>query len=371
MQYLIPRQAGAPAGASPRGAGRRWGVLVWVTRHPTLVAIALDSAGVALIVATFLGYAHPDLNFHIVWVLLALHAFFFDLRTTSLRIVAATASLIAYTQAYQAGMVPTQLDLIEWPLMFVISVIVAVLAEWRNGVGRHYANLYRLTADHLIGAQEAERKRLSMNLHDGVGQTLTALGLTLEALAGRERSDRATLISHGRALLATAVAETREVAERLRPSRIGEVGLMAALQDLASRAGMPVRLVSRSGMAASRRLAPETAVAAFRIVQEALNNVARHASAAQTVIDVSSRGRWLVVEVSDDGIGFDLATPNGYGRGLAGMYERASMMGGQLAIESAATRGTTVRVSIPVPAAGDAWLGIGAGVETVIAEAEL
>jgi signal transduction histidine kinase len=332
------------------GAGepRQWRALAWASEHPQIVALVLDGTGLAVIGATLLGFGHQDFNFHIVWVLLCTHAFVLGLRSTLIRILIATGSLAVYAAGYEAGWIARELDLIEWPLMFVIAVIVAVLAGWRTATARRYARLYRLTSDRLITAQEEERGRLALDLHDGVGQTLTALGLTLEALQSARAAERPALLGHARELVAEATGETRDVAERLRPIRLDGIGLAATIRRLAARAGMPVRVNVTSKAAEGPELAPDVAVIAFRVVQEALSNAARHAHAGSVTISMARRGQTLSIEVADDGRGFTMGNAGTRGLGIPGMRERAAMIGASLSLRSAPGGGTRVRLAVPV-----------------------
>jgi len=349
MERTSPRPAGSYATGAATDVFRRWRALAWAGRNPRPLAVILDGAALTIIVATFLGIGHPDFNFHMVWVILALSAFLFGLKDTALRIVIATTALVLYVLAYRTGIVNVQLDLIEWPLMFVIAVIVAIMAEWRNATGRHYAALYRSASDRLMTTQEAQRSRLALDLHDGVGQTLTALGLTLDGIDADGAGQRSSRVAHARRLVAVAIDETRDVAERLRPARLDSVGLTAAIKNLAAHAGIPVRVEVPSGLIARERLDADTTVAVFRIVQEALGNAARHAGAKRAIVTVARRGPSLAIDVVDDGHGFDVKAASADGLGLAGMRERGAMIGADLVVQSS-KRGTLVRLTLPLSA---------------------
>ncbi len=325
-------------------------------RSPRVLQAGLDLAMIVVIAGGYLQLGHPDVMFHIVWVFLALHAFVFGLRSTLVRIGLATAALIGYAVFNRLGVLATELDLIEWPLMFVIALVVAVMADRVRTTSQRYAQLYRLAQDRLLTAQEAERSRLSLDLHDGVGQILSALAMTLEVAAQSRPgtdADRAAL-ERARRLAAVATDETRNVALRLRPPRIERVGLAAAIGELARGTGLPVE-VRGNAVTAIQIVEPDVAVGIYRVVQEALANVARHAKATAVVVDMSIEGAEFFVSVKDDGCGFDVNDVEGKGLGLAGIRERAAMAHGNVDISSAPGAGTTIVVRVPLaglPAAG-------------------
>ena len=317
---------------------------------PRFIQLALDLAGTGLIALTF---AHTvfsaEFLFHGVFVLLALHAFLFGLPGTLLRIGIVSLPLLLYANAQAFGLAEQPLELTEWPLMFVIAILVAWMADRREATSRRYAALFRHASERLLTVQEDERRRIAGELHDGVGQVLTALTLTLDAASTAARPEVATRrIRLARGLADTALADTRDLAHRMRPARLEERGLAASLRDLAGQSGFPVHVVAEAAAADPRLLGPTATVEVFRIVQEALANAARHSGAPQAQVSLAQRGGRLTVVVSDDGQGFDLAEPRREGIGLAGMEERAGMLGGQLTIESKTGRGTRVTLDLPI-----------------------
>ncbi len=322
--------------------------------NPRSIQLLLDLAGIGFTALTF---AHTMLSaeflFHGVFVLLALHAFLFGLRGTLIRIAIVSLPLLVYANARAFGLAEQPLELTEWPLMFVIAVLVAWMADRREATSRRYAALFRHASERLLTVQEDERRRIARELHDALGQVLTALTLTLDAASTAPRPEVVTRrIRLARGLADTALAETRDLAHRMRPARLEERGLVAALRDLASQSGFPVHVVADAATADPRLLGPTTTVEVYRIVQEALANAARHSGAPQAQVSLAQRDGRLTVVVSDDGRGFDLAEPREPGIGLAGMEERAGMLGGQLKIESQSGRGTRVTLDLPfLPAA--------------------
>jgi two-component system sensor histidine kinase UhpB len=248
-----------------------------------------------------------------------------------------------------------ELDLAEWPLMGVIALLVAVMADRVATTSRRYAELYRRASDRLITAQEDERARLGMDLHDGVGQTLTAMVLTLDAAesqlwAGPHQPSTLgqTGMRRAQELAAIALDETHDVAYQLRPARFAESGLVSAVKRLATTAGLPVVVTADPRLDRTGVLSPDDEMTVYRVIQEALSNAVRYADANQIRFDLTTDGRVLTVRVSDDGIGFDLEQQADRGLGLAGMRERALVMNATLDIETSPGRGTVIVLRVPM-----------------------
>ncbi len=207
--------------------------------------------------------------------------------------------------------------------------------------------------ERVIAAQEAERQRLARELHDEAGQTLTALSLGLRRLQDDPRLPAAPreLAQELKAQIAALSTELHRLAVELRPSALDRVGLIGALeqyaQEFGQRYGLEIQF--ESSLPASIHLPPEIQTSLYRIVQEALTNVARHAQARAVSVLLQLRESQIVITIEDDGQGFDPAQAQKNGRlGLFGMQERAAMLGGSLHIESAPGEGTTVFVKIPL-----------------------
>jgi signal transduction histidine kinase len=212
-------------------------------------------------------------------------------------------------------------------------------------------DLRRLT-DHLVRAREDERAHISRELHDELGQELTALGLGL-ALT-RQRFDRDPKSISGNladldALLQRTRATTRALVTELRPRMLDELGLAAALEWLARQTEQRANIPCKLTIDAPADLPHDTSIVAFRIVQEALTNVARHAKATSAAVEVSARDGELTLSVSDDGVGLP-ATGNTSGFGLIGIRERVFTLSGRLDLSSRPGAGTRLTVSLPLPA---------------------
>ncbi len=194
----------------------------------------------------------------------------------------------------------------------------------------------------IIDAGQQERKRLERNLHDGAQQRLVALSLELGMLEEGLRSDPQARrrLDLARQEIATSLEELRSVARGLHPAVVSGHGLDVALQQLAVRAPVPVRL----RVDVEPRLPERLEVAAYYLVSESLANVGKHARATTASIDVQRGERQVVVEVIDDGIGgADTET----GSGLRGLADRVEALGGSLRVWSPAGGGTRVRAELP------------------------
>jgi PAS domain S-box-containing protein len=206
----------------------------------------------------------------------------------------------------------------------------------------------------LLEAQEAERRALARELHDDFGQFLTAVRLNLEAARRSSPGECARYLADSIALVDQGIDRVRGIALDLRPSLLDDLGLVAALRSLlkrhAERAAFDGRLVVGP---LEERLPPPVETCSFRLAQEALTNVVRHASARRVEVHLAVEGRELYVAVRDDGRGFDVRAAQreaarGMSLGLVSMQERATLLGGRLEIDSAAGRGTTVVARLPI-----------------------
>ncbi len=207
--------------------------------------------------------------------------------------------------------------------------------------------------------EEEERRRIARDLHDGVGQNLSALRHRVEAVRARATmpEDIASL-DQAISLCDNALAETRGLVRLLRPQILDDLGLEAALRWLgrtcAESTDSEVEVEVHVDEAL---LGPDLATLAFRVVQEALTNVARHAKPKHVSIRVAARAGQLSILVVDDGCGFDVAAclaaaSDGRSAGLAGMRERVSLFGGRFNLVSVPGEGTQVRVHVPLALQG-------------------
>jgi signal transduction histidine kinase len=201
----------------------------------------------------------------------------------------------------------------------------------------------------VVAAQEEERKRLARELHDETGQALTSILLGLKPLEASAVDDESrAAVAALRELVVATLQNVRRIAVELRPSALDDFGLVPALerltQTLAEQTGLDLELLARI----DDRLPEETETALYRIVQEALTNIVKHASAEHVSIVLGKGERMVTVLIEDDGRGFDPATTREDGFGLAGMRERVALLGGTLKLESRKNAGTTIKVEVPV-----------------------
>lgn len=205
----------------------------------------------------------------------------------------------------------------------------------------------------VISAQEEERRRIARELHDETTQQLTVLAMQLGLAAPRDAHTE-DLLGRARALVATMIDDIHRVIFDLRPSMLDDLGLLPAVQAYASkRLGAPGVQVSCEFPPAPPALTPELTTALYRVAQEAISNIARHARASAVMIACTIDDHHVVLEIEDDGAGFDparVAQPKetGEGLGLLGMRERLALVGGQLDIESEPGRGTRVIARAPL-----------------------
>lgn len=217
------------------------------------------------------------------------------------------------------------------------------------------ALLDRLEAEQAAGAakalaaQEAERHRIAQELHDEVGQSLTVVLLGLKRAEDRVPPELAEVAEDLRLVREGARAgldDVRRVARRLRPGVLQDLGLLSALAALANEfAALGRGHLTRTTSPGLPPLSPEAELVVYRVAQEALTNVARHAGAGEVALSLTRVGGAVVLEVRDDGHGTHDLRP---GSGVLGMRERAVLVGATLTIDSAPGQGTTVRLAVPV-----------------------
>jgi PAS domain S-box-containing protein len=212
----------------------------------------------------------------------------------------------------------------------------------------------RLYPRRLLETQEAERQRIARELHDEIGQMLTGIGMSLGSTQGMPPEHKAR-ISEARSGLHELTARVRGLALDLRPSLLDDLGLLRALLTLFQRYERQtgIRIAFEHTGLEERRFAPEVEITAYRIVQEALTNVARHAGVDEAQVRISCDDRSLSVEVKDCGAGFDAVRLSPSTVGLAGMRERATALGGRLTLTSSAGGGTRVAATLPLRPGSD------------------
>ena len=209
----------------------------------------------------------------------------------------------------------------------------------------------------IVAAQESERQRIARDLHDETGQALTAIGMGLRGLEARVTRDpkQATATLHElQTLTADSLQELQHLMADLRPSHLDDLGLSAALRWYAGKIEERYPLKVRLEISGYEQPIEEAAkIATFRIIQEALNNIIKHAEAKNVKIDLDFEEQGMRVNVRDDGRGFDLdrikiqQTSSRPSLGLAGMQERAALLGGRVSFQSRPGQGTMIEAFIP------------------------
>ena len=203
----------------------------------------------------------------------------------------------------------------------------------------------------VVGAQELERRRLARELHDETGQALTSILLGLRSVeeAPTKEERQAAMVSV-RDLVRSTLQDVRQLAVELRPKALDDFGLVAALERLTStfaeQTGIAVEF--EPGAHEEERLPPEIETSLYRIVQESLTNIVKHARAGRVSIVLSRRPGLVSVIVEDDGVGFEPARAREDGLGILGMRERVGLLGGRIAVESRPGAGTTLVAEVPL-----------------------
>jgi len=255
----------------------------------------------------------------------------------------------------------TELHVLLWRSLLLggIVTLIAVArlrvlerrSEGERAASEEAERLMRTLSQQLVATQEQERKKLSRELHDHVGQLLTALRLELGRVdrvrGAQPPAGAGTAIAECRQIVDNLVRVVRDLALGLRPSMLDDLGLEPALEwlvrDVARRSGLAIELrVERGGGTASE---PQR-TCIYRVVQEALTNCVKHAQATRVVVSLARQDGGLQVSVADNGCGFDAARRNG-GLGLRGMQERVKELEGRFGVSHSADGGTVVTFWLP------------------------
>ena len=240
-------------------------------------------------------------------------------------------------------------------LIFVLSYHVAqgqvLRAEHRKRLADSERRMRALSTELLL-AQERERGRVARDLHDEVGQIGTAVHLQLQRAAGAQSPEKKNeLIARADEAVQGLMHWAQATASRLRPAALDDLGLKEAILLLVTQfeeaAGVRVGVELETG---EQPLPPLASEQAYRIVQESLTNVAKQARATQVELRVERTGEELLLEITDNGVGFDSEREPGNGFGLQGMRERVDLLGGRFELRSAPGQSTVVRVILPLDA---------------------
>jgi PAS domain S-box-containing protein len=243
----------------------------------------------------------------------------------------------------------------EFPVEISLSPVstddrLMIISVIRDISGRRRLQAAALSA-RAIAAQEQERVRIARDLHDEAAQALSGIALGLERIESAPHLEAAR--DEARRLsdeVTNALRELRRVVEHLRPDELANIGLAAALQRMAEerQESTPYITIVFGSHGNGHRLDPDTELAAYRVVQEAVTNAVKHANPNTIEIDLTATEDAMTAAVRDDGCGFDVELTPEDGLGLGGMRERARLTGGELKIDSAAGRGTEVTLRLPM-----------------------
>jgi len=227
-----------------------------------------------------------------------------------------------------------------------ITEVAEVIAAF-NATLERLEDERRASMRRVLSAQEAERRRIAQELHDQIGQNLTAVVLELKRLRGRVEPEWADTLADAQELARESLDELRRISYELRPAALDDLGLASALASLCGsvgrRAGIEVVDAVERPLPA---LAPEAELAVYRIAQEALTNALRHSGCSRVVMRVAADANAIVLRVADDGRG--MGGVPGAGGGIRGMRERALTVGGELRLETAAEGGVEVCLRVPL-----------------------
>ncbi|PYL11497.1 MAG: hypothetical protein DMF48_06605 [Verrucomicrobia bacterium] len=243
-------------------------------------------------------------------------------------------------------------------LQTLVESRTAKLAEANEQLRREMAEREALRRK-LLHAQEEERRRIARELHDQMGQNLTALNVGLKSLLGRQSgSGLGSRVQQLQELATQTARDLHRVAVELRPAALDDLGLVKAIRALtetwSTRYGIDVDF--EAGQYPRAGISSEIETILYRIIQEALNNVAKHSGATRVAVVLRCSADQVQAIIEDDGRGFDARVPsqsgNGSGRlGLLGIQERLGMVGGNFKVESAPERGATLLIRVPIPKA--------------------
>jgi len=228
--------------------------------------------------------------------------------------------------------------------------IVTLLAAQAAVAIENAGSVQRDALRRAVHAQEVERRRLARELHDETGQALTSILLGLAAVERAESAEAArAAVADLRTLVVETLQDVRRLAVELRPSALDDFGLEPALrrlgQSVREAAELDVQVEARLG---NERLPPDVETALYRIVQEALTNVVKHAGADHVSILVTRKPSSVLVVIEDDGRGFDPEQTRAAGLGLLGMNERVELLDGTFQVEAEPGAGTTLVVELPL-----------------------
>jgi len=308
--------------------------------------------GVGLVaLATWLKYlAQPTIipaNIPILYLLaIVLTAIFFGLGPS---IFVSILSALAFDLFFLPPLFTLSTVSQDVPIIVIflfIGVIVSLLASNL----RHKTEEAKRLNVNLIKTQEEERKRIARDLHDGTSPTLVHLSLELDAMSTRTQNlseETVQRLKELREKISNIQQDIRQFSHELYPAILDNLGLETALETLVVEFNAKGCWDIQFGVTGRKRsLASEVNLALYRIVQDALNNVCKHAKASKAMVSLEYKSNRTKLSIADNGIGFDLSTQTKGGLGLTAMQQRANLIGANLKVESKIGRGTTISVEV-------------------------
>jgi signal transduction histidine kinase len=346
---LVRQSAGTWRSSGPKGALLRMPLYYKLIIANAVITLAAVLTCAALVASSVRANAGASTNRE-VWMIIAIAALLgIVVNSIVVRVaLAPVRNLMDAAVAVRAG--DDTARAVESPLSDTATAdVVTVFNQMLDSLSIYRRQL-REIAIRAVDAGEAERTRLSHELHDGIAQGLAAILVQLRvAQRGASPDAQAQLTAIGEQIGAS-INELRSLAQSLRPPSLDMIGVSAALKsyarNLSSSSGLQID-VTADGI--DNALPNEVELTLYRLIQEALQNVAQHAQTRRAVVNVERAGDRIVATVADDGRGFDVQRAMDAGSlGLFGMHERAMYVGGKVEIESAPGRGTIVRVIVPI-----------------------
>ncbi len=267
----------------------------------------------------------------------------------------------------EVGRLAYWLEVMRWSLREMLAYVEQANQRLERRVAERTAELARVNAElrereqelarlyeKVLTAQEDERRRIARELHDETSQSLAVLVMGLDGASAAIRSGQTPRLDEVKALAVRTIDEVHRLILDLRPSVLDDLGLLSAIRWYAERYLQPRGISVRCEFEKlERRLPPAFETALFRVCQEAMANIARHAEAETVLVQAREEGGALVVEIEDDGKGFDAGeVTRRAGRphfGLLGIRERVELLGGKLTIDSAPGHGTRLHLAVPLP----------------------
>jgi two-component system sensor histidine kinase UhpB len=223
---------------------------------------------------------------------------------------------------------------------------VAALTTAFNEMLERLETERRESAREVVRAQEAERQRIARELHDEVGQVLTSVLLELEHAGGQAGDRDAAQLAAAREAVRRSLDDVRRIARELRPEVLDDLGLQSALRSLCTAAAAHDALHVERRFEVHDAVSPEVELVVYRVAQESLTNVARHARARTAQLELEEEDGAVVLRVSDDGCGIPDLHATATEGGVGGMRERALLAGGRLRVRPLPERGTEVRLDL-------------------------